>query len=188
VLEHPNHRGMQRWVSDLNAVYRAEAALFGSDGEPDGFEWIDADDAAASVLSFVRSDPGARPVAVVANLTPVVRPDYRIGVPIPGEWEVLLNSDEERYWGSGSGTTGSVETDPVAMHGRDDSLSLILPPLGVLYLGPTGYSASAEPQQLAASDIDSTARARSSTRASTSPAAGPSEVPSTARTSDTSAS
>lgn len=135
VLAHSNHAGMQRWVADLNAVYRGEPALFAVDYEPGGFTWIDADDAEASVLSFLRNAEGSRTVAVVLNLTPVVRSGYRVGVPESGEWEVLLNSDEERYWGSGSGTTGTVDTDPVPMHGRDVSLELDLPPLGALYLG-----------------------------------------------------
>ena len=118
VLAYPNHAGMQRWVADLNAVYRHEPALFALDYAPDGFTWIDADDAEASVLSFLRGAPGSRTVAVVLNLTPVVRSGYRIGVPEAGEWEVLVNSDDERYWGSGSGTTGSIDTDPAPIRIR----------------------------------------------------------------------
>ena len=136
VLEYPSHRGMQRWITDLNAVYRNEPALFGQDYDPEGFEWIDASDAAASVLSLLRFAEGSRPIAVVMNLTPIVRQGYRIGVPRGGVWATLLNSDDERYWGSGSGTTGTVVAEAEPMHGRDQSLILDLPPLGVVYLAP----------------------------------------------------
>jgi len=135
VLEHDNHAGMQRWVEDLNARYTGEASLFVADHEPAGFEWIDASDTGSSVLSFLRKG-GERPVLVVFNLTPVVRPGYRIGVPHGGRWETLLNSDDTRYWGSGAGTAGIVEALDAPMHGRSRSLALDLPPLGVLFLAP----------------------------------------------------
>jgi len=135
VLDHDNHAGMQRWIEDLNALYTREASLFVADHEPSGFEWIDASDTGASVLSFLRKG-GERPVLVVFNLTPVVRPGYRVGVPLGGRWETLLNSDDIRYWGSGAGTSGSVEAIDAAIHGRSRSLALDLPPLGVLFLAP----------------------------------------------------
>ncbi|MEA3502147.1 MAG: 1,4-alpha-glucan branching protein GlgB [Actinomycetota bacterium] len=135
VLEHGNHAGMQRWVEDLNAVYRAESSLFVKDYEPAGFEWIDAGDTGASVFSLLRKG-GDRPVLVVLNLTPVTRTGYRIGVPVDGPWETLLNSDDERYWGSGAGTSGSIETGDAPVHGRAYSVALDLPPLGVLFLAP----------------------------------------------------
>ena len=135
VLEHGNHAGMQQWVKDLNAVYRAEPALSFDDYSPDGFEWIDAGDAGASVFSLLRKG-GGRPVLVVLNLTPVTRPGYRIGVPVGGTWDVLLNSDEERYWGSGAGSGGAVEASDESMHGRSHSVSIDLPPLGVVFAAP----------------------------------------------------
>jgi len=135
VIEHDNHAGMQRWVADLNARYRSEPSLFVEDYSPAGFEWIDAGDAGASVFSFLRKG-GDRPVLVVLNLTPVTRPGYRIGVPVRGPWETLLNSDSERYWGSGAGTSRSIETTDTPMHGRSHSLSVDLPPLGILFLAP----------------------------------------------------
>ena len=73
---------------------------------------------------------------IVLNLTPVTRPGYRIGVPVGGTWETLLNSDDERYWGSGAGTGGSIEAVDAPMHGRSQSLSIDLPPLGALFLAP----------------------------------------------------
>jgi len=136
VLDHPNHQGAYRWVQDLNSTYAARPALWRMDYDPVGFEWIDADDAAASVLSFIRNGGDGALVAVVLNLTPVARGGYRIGVPHGGAWQVILNSDDTRYWGSGAGTTGTVWADAAPMHGRDYSLLLDLPPLGALYLAP----------------------------------------------------
>jgi len=135
VLEHGNHAGMQRWVRDLNAVYRREESLFVEDGDPGGFEWIDASDAGSSILSFLRKG-GTRPILVVLNLTPITRSGYRIGVPAGGRWETLLNSDDTRFWGSGAGTSGTVEADEAPVHGRAHSVSLELPPLGVLFMAP----------------------------------------------------
>jgi 1,4-alpha-glucan branching enzyme len=136
VLQYPNHAGVQSWIADLNTVYRSEPAMFAQDYDPAGFQWIDASDAAASVLSLLRDADGSRPIVVVLNLTPVLREGYRIGVPSGGVWSVLLNSDDERYWGSGSGTSGNVDSEVVAMHGREQSLVLDLPPLAALYLAP----------------------------------------------------
>ena len=126
---------MQRWVKDLNALYRAEPALFVDDYSPDGFEWIDAGDAGASVFSLLRKG-GGRPVLVAMNLTPVLRPGYRIGVPVDGMWDVLLNSDDEVYWGSGAGSRGAVEATDEPMHGRAHSVAIDLPPLGVVFVAP----------------------------------------------------
>jgi 1,4-alpha-glucan branching enzyme len=135
VTEHGNHAGMQRWVRDLNDLYGREGSLFVDDCDPSGFEWIDASDTGASVLSLLRKG-GERPILIAMNLTPVTRPGYRIGVPIGGRWETLLNSDDTRYWGSGAGTSGIAEATGAPMHGRSHSVALDLPPLGVLFLAP----------------------------------------------------
>lgn len=135
VLEYPNHQGMQRWVADLNATYAAEAALWRQDFAPGGFSWIDAGDRASSVLSLVRYAEGARPIVVVLNLTPILREGYRVGMPSAGFWDVLLNSDDERYWGSGSGPGGTVAATDEPSHGRSHSVVLDLPPLSAVYLG-----------------------------------------------------
>jgi len=135
VLEHGNHAGMQRWVRELNTLYRREESLFVEDHDPAGFEWIDASDAGSSILSFLRKG-GTRPILVVLNLTPITRPGYRIGVPVGGRWETLLNSDDTRFWGSGAGTSGTVEAAEAPVHGRGRSVSLDLPPLGVLFMAP----------------------------------------------------
>jgi 1,4-alpha-glucan branching enzyme len=142
----PAHAGVQRWVADLNRLHVDEPALHELDVDPAGFEWVDAADAAASVLSFLRwprrgddgrpTTPGAREVLAVCNLTPVLRTDYRLGVPQGGRWVELANSDAAAYGGSGAGNGGVVEAQPVASHGRAASVVLTLPPLSVLLLAP----------------------------------------------------
>jgi 1,4-alpha-glucan branching enzyme len=138
LLRYPSHEGVRRLVSDLSALYRSHPSLHELDVNPDGFEWIDASDRAASVLSFLRKDRNGRPVLFVANFTPVPRHRYRIGVPEGGRWTELLNTDAEAYGGSGQGNYGGLEADDVAMHGRDHSLALVLPPLGAVFLSPEG--------------------------------------------------
>jgi len=133
VTEYPNHEGLQAWVRALNTLYGETPALYEDDYEPEGFEWVDASDAAASVLSFVRRT-GGQSVLVALNLTPIGRPGYRLGVDAGGSWQVALNSDDERFWGRGAGSVGSVASDEIPSHGRAQSLLLDLPPLGVIYL------------------------------------------------------
>lgn len=132
LLEDPRHAGVQRWVRDLNRVYRSEPALYELDCEPAGFEWIDPDDSDHSVLSFLRKGRGGDVVAVVCNFTPVPRQGYRVGVPRPGWWRELLNSDAAEYGGSGWGNWGGVAAEVIPCHGRPYSLSVNLPPLAVL--------------------------------------------------------
>ena len=137
VLGDPRHEGLQRWVRDLNHVYRECAPLWAADFSGEGFAWIDCHDHDSSVVSLQRRDPrtGATVVAVV-NFTPRPRQGYRIGVPTAGRWRERLNSDADAYGGSGAGNGGEVATDAVAQHGHDQSLSLTLPPLGFLLLEP----------------------------------------------------
>jgi 1,4-alpha-glucan branching enzyme len=146
ILERPEHEGIRRWVERLNHLVRAEPALHELDVEPAGFEWVDASDTAASVLSFLRHPrrddrgrpvaPGARDVLVVANLTPVPRTAYAIGVPVGGRWVELAGSDGRDVGGSGMGNHEGVEAVRRPMHGRAWSLPLTLPPLSVLFLAP----------------------------------------------------
>ncbi len=136
VLQFPEHAGAQRWIGDLNRVYRAERALHALDFAPSGFQWIDCNDADNSVLAYVRCAGGARPVAVVCNFTPVPHRDYAVGVPQGGRWLELLNSDATLYGGSGMGNLGAVDAAPVRAHGRAHSLTLTLPPLSILVLAP----------------------------------------------------
>jgi 1,4-alpha-glucan branching enzyme len=139
VLDDPAHRGVRDWLAHLNRVARTEPALHQVDFEPAGFEWVDAADAASSVLAFLRWPADRdqdRPVLVVANLTPVPRHPYRVGVPFGGEWDELANSDAAHYSGSGWGNLGAVTATAQPMHGRQRSLDLALPPLSITFLAP----------------------------------------------------
>jgi len=139
MLGDPSHAGVQRLVRDLNALYRATSALHARDCESEGFQWIDANDSANSVLSFLRHGGDSAPIAVVVcNFTPVVRHDYRIGVPQGGGYREALNSDSEIYGGSDVGNGGWVKAEQIPWHGRPYSLSLTLPPLGGLILVSRG--------------------------------------------------
>lgn len=135
---HPDdaHRqGVSKLVQDLNALYRATPALYRLDHVPEGFAWVIGDDAENSVFAFTRaSAKGKAEIMVVANMTPVPRHDYRIGVARPGLWRERLNSDAATYGGSGLGNGGATRTDAVAAHGQAQSLSLTLPPLGLIVI------------------------------------------------------
>jgi 1,4-alpha-glucan branching enzyme len=138
VLQYPEHAGVQRWVRDLNRFYRDNPALYELDFSSEGFEWIDCNDTEGSVISFLRKDrTRGEVVLVVCNFTPVVRENYRVGVPLPGLWSECLNSDARDYGGSGQGNLGGVEAAPLAAHGRFHSLTLRLPPLAALFLKPS---------------------------------------------------
>jgi 1,4-alpha-glucan branching enzyme len=133
VLQYPLHRGVQQWMKDLNHLYRSEPALYQVDFSAEGFEWIDTQDWEQSVLSFVRKGRGSREVVlIVANFTPLTRERYRVGVPRGGWWQERLNSDASIYGGGDRGNGGGVHAEPIASHGRDHSLSLTVPPLGLL--------------------------------------------------------
>jgi 1,4-alpha-glucan branching enzyme len=137
LLEDGLHRGVQSLMRSINAVEAAEPALYTSDFTAEGFRWIDANDSDQSVYSFLRFDVhgGGRPVACVANLTPVPRHGYRLGLPTPGRWREILNTDASDFGGGGV-VNGEVWTDGVAWHGHQQSVALTLPPLGVVWLAP----------------------------------------------------
>ncbi|HKH46169.1 MAG TPA: 1,4-alpha-glucan branching protein GlgB [Thermoanaerobaculia bacterium] len=134
LLQDESHAGISCWLEDLNRLYREDPAMHELDVSPDGFEWIDANDAENSVLSFLRKGKDGEPVVAVFHFTPNPRDNYRIGVPGGGHWREILNSDAERYGGSNRGNMGGVEAVPVPLHGRTHSLTLTLPPLGVVFL------------------------------------------------------
>jgi 1,4-alpha-glucan branching enzyme len=137
LLERPEHEGIRRWVTDLNRAYRERPALHELDCDPAGFEWVHASDSESSVLAFMRLARDGRDAALaVFNLTPVLRPNYRIGAPRPGVWRELLNSDADVYGGSGAGNLGRIEAVAEPAHGRDHSMTLVLPPLSCLLLAP----------------------------------------------------
>jgi 1,4-alpha-glucan branching enzyme len=133
LLQYASHQGLKRWVQDLNRFYRQEPALFELDFQPEGFEWIDFSDWEKSILSFLRKDRKSKDVILaVCNFTPVVYSDYKIGVPAAGIWEEVLNSDAKEYEGSGQGNLGSIKSEETPIHGKQQSISLTLPPLSIL--------------------------------------------------------
>jgi 1,4-alpha-glucan branching enzyme len=125
--------GLQRFVKDLVRFYNNEKALYTNEMEPGGFFWIDNNDAANGVISYLRWGAG-EDIIVVLNLSPVVRTRYRIGAPRPGRYREVLNSDANQYGGSGVGNGEYVTTLPEAMHGHPQCFQLTLPPLGALFL------------------------------------------------------
>jgi 1,4-alpha-glucan branching enzyme len=137
LLKHKQHLGIQRLVMDLNRVYAGEPALHEVDFDWQGFEWLDANDADTSVLSFLRRARNTGDfVVAICNFTPVVRENYRVGVPELGLYREILNSDSEFYDGTNVGNAGLVAADPVPWNGRAYSLKLTLPPLAAIYFKP----------------------------------------------------
>ncbi len=133
LLEFDTHRSLQRYVADWNRLYRSEPSLWQVDFEWNGFEWIDFHDAQSSVISFLRraSNPDDF-LLFVCNFTPVVRTGYRVGVPAPGYYREILNSDSNLYGGSNAGNGGGVEAERAPAQGRDHSISVTLPPMAVV--------------------------------------------------------
>ena len=135
LLEGPLHRGLQSWMEQLNRAYRNEGALHYFDNDPAGFEWVDCNDAPASVISLLRKGKSEDDAMLIAcNFTPVPRVGYKVGVPSGGYWKEILNSDAREYGGSGIGNMGGAEALQEGVHGRPYSLRLTLPPLGALFL------------------------------------------------------
>ncbi|MEM1665584.1 MAG: 1,4-alpha-glucan branching protein GlgB [Zestosphaera sp.] len=134
ILKYPEHAGVQAWVKDLNTIYRREPALHELDFRPEGFEWVDFRDRDQSVISFLRKDSGGDMILIILNFTPVVRREYRVGVPKEGLWEEILNSDLVVYGGSGVSNAPGVKSENLPYHNRPYSIVLTLPPLAALYL------------------------------------------------------
>jgi 1,4-alpha-glucan branching enzyme len=129
----PYHRGLQRFVEDLNKLYQAEPGLWESDYDAEGFYWLDCSDREHSVLSFVRQSPDRKSLLlIVLNLTPVFRHNYRIGLPEPGFWREALNSDAEIYGGANHGNFGGVHAEEQRMHNQPYSAALALPPMSIV--------------------------------------------------------
>jgi 1,4-alpha-glucan branching enzyme len=130
------HAGLRHWLGDLNGLYRTDPSLQ-RDSDAAGFEWVDCNDAQRSVISFLRR--GRKPneqLLFVCNFTPVVRQNYRVGVPLEGLWKEILNSDAAIYGGSGQGNFGGLSAMPFPIHGRPFSLNMTLPPLGIVVFRP----------------------------------------------------
>jgi 1,4-alpha-glucan branching enzyme len=137
LLEHLEHAGMRDLVRDLNRIYRDEPAFWEVDFSHEGFRWIEPNDAANNVLVFARvSKDGERQVVCIANLAPVPRESYRLGLPLEGEWTELLNTDSAFYGGTGIGNMGKVIAEATPWHDQPFSAVLTLPPLAVVWLQP----------------------------------------------------
>jgi 1,4-alpha-glucan branching enzyme len=137
LMEREDRGGLRRWLGDLNRLYAEEPALHDHDFEPTGFEWICLDDDVHGTIAFLRRPRrGGRPLAAVFNFVPEVLRNYRLGVPVEGEWAEVLNGDARIYGGSGQGNLGRVETTPVPSHGRPASLVVTLPPLAAVFFRP----------------------------------------------------
>jgi 1,4-alpha-glucan branching enzyme len=132
-VDNPAHAGVQRLVRDLNRLYREIPALHVNDCRPEGFEWLEANDAEASVYAFLRKGVAGDPmVAAVVNMTPVER-RWRVGLPAAGAWREVLNTDAELYGGANRGNLGGIEAEPVPHQGQGHSAIVTLPPLSALY-------------------------------------------------------
>jgi 1,4-alpha-glucan branching enzyme len=133
LLDFPLHRGVQSLIVDLNSIYRKFQALYGADNDPNGFQWVIADDSANSVYGYLRKGRDGSLLLVVSNMTPVPRQGYRLWVPKSGPWRELINTDASSYGGSNLGNGGRVEAQPSFEGGE---LFLTLPPLAAIILAP----------------------------------------------------
>jgi 1,4-alpha-glucan branching enzyme len=179
LLENESHLGLQKWVRDLNHLYRSEPALHELDCEPDGFQWVDCNDAEQSTISFLRRGRSSDDVILVAcNFTPVPRHNYAIGVPRAGRWHEMLNSDSREYWGQGFGNLGGVDAVPFGAHGQPCSVTITLPPLGVVFFKSEGGAGgefeieAGEPVEAATPPSRPTRRAPAARKTSGHPAKG----------------
>jgi 1,4-alpha-glucan branching enzyme len=134
LLDHVEHRGVHDLVADLNRAYTSNPALWSLDQEGSGFSWIDANDSTSNVFSFLRIGADGELVACVSNFAAVPRHDYRLGLPEPGEWAEIVNTDSEHYFGSGVGNLGGVTATAEQWHGRPASAVIQLPPLATVWL------------------------------------------------------
>jgi 1,4-alpha-glucan branching enzyme len=138
LLEDPLHSGLQRLVGDLNRVYRSAPALWTQDTSPAGFSWIDANDAGNNTFSFLRRGDDGSVLACVVNFSGRPLEGYRLGLPRPGRWDEVVNTDSADYGGSGVGNLGSVTAEVQPWHGQPASAPLRVPPLGALWLRHAG--------------------------------------------------
>ncbi len=137
LLEQPEHAGIQSLIRDLNRLYKEEPALWELDSDPAGFYWLEPNDADNNVVAFARvSKNGERTAVFVANLSPVPRQSYRLGLPRSSRWREAINTDSSFYGGSDVGNLGGVQPEPIAWHGQSFSAELTLPPLAAVWLVP----------------------------------------------------
>lgn len=139
VLQHDLHAGVQKAVRDLNSLYRAESALHEMDADPEGFEWVDANDSAQSTLSFIRrANSNGDIILCMFNFTPIPRENYRVGAPRAGHWQEIFNSDASFYGGTDTGNYGGLTAEDTEHHGYGHSMTLTLPPLAAVFFKSTG--------------------------------------------------
>jgi 1,4-alpha-glucan branching enzyme len=139
LTHYERHAGIQRWVADLNKLYREHPSLYELDFQPGGFEWLDTGDADNSIISFIRKGTATDDLTVViCNFTPQTHVKYDIGVPLTGTWQEILNSDSPVYGGSGQGNPVALESKSKPRHGRPQSVALTIPPLSVIFLRRRG--------------------------------------------------
>ena len=135
LMDLPTHQALNKWMRDLNHFYQAQPALYQQDFEPGGFQWVEANDSANSVLSYIRyATDRSDFVVVVANFTPVPRYDYRIGVPANGFYREMLNSDSQIYGGGNIGNQGGRQSTAIAWQNSQYSVDVNVPPLGIVIL------------------------------------------------------
>jgi 1,4-alpha-glucan branching enzyme len=141
LLEKPTHAGVQALVRNLNKLYLKHSALWEADGEPAGFQWIDADNASENVVSFIRRSPSTgRELICVGNFSPIVREGHRLGLPRAGKYKQILNTDSEEYCGGGFGVVKSINAEKVPIHGFEYSALVTLPPLATLWFEAPRFS------------------------------------------------
>jgi 1,4-alpha-glucan branching enzyme len=148
LLEYLDHEGVRLALADLNKFYLENSFLAESDYDPQAFQWVNASDGNNSVISFVRH--GTKPeqvLLVVANMTPVTRPNYRVGVPREGVWKQVVNTNDKKYGGSGEGNSAEVKTNPIKWDGRPHAVDLFLPGMSVLYFLPAVTPSAVEVQE-----------------------------------------
>jgi 1,4-alpha-glucan branching enzyme len=141
LLENPDHAGIQSLVRDLNRIYREEPALWEIDSDPSGFWWLEPNDADSNVLAFARaSKPDAngdrRMIVFAANLSPIPRTGYRLGLPRACRWKETLNTDSTFYGGSDVGNMGGLDPEPIPWHNQPVSALVTLPPLAAVWFIP----------------------------------------------------
>ncbi|MFM7598607.1 MAG: 1,4-alpha-glucan branching protein GlgB [Actinomycetota bacterium] len=137
LLDYPEHQGVQAAVRQINRVYQETPALWQRDDDPGGFEWIDANDSGSNVFSWIRWDDAGEPLVCIANMSAVPHIGYRVGLPIDGRWDEVLNTDASEFGGSGAGNLGAVDADGPEWHGRPASADIAVPPLATVWLRPS---------------------------------------------------
>ena len=133
LLEYPAHQNMKRFVSTLNHFYIENSPMWEVDFTWEGFQWISNDDYTQSCISFRRIDKSGNEIIIVCNFQPVLRENYRIGVPFAGTYKEVLNTEWSEFGGCGISNGTAIVTDDIPMHGHEQSMSLTLPPLSVMY-------------------------------------------------------